>query len=169
MSQMSADSMQQPNDDDEILRRGPRKLWQGNPERDAQTYSIIGAAMEVHQQLGAGFLEGVYQDALQIELIARSIPFNREHAVPVTYKGFVLGTSYRVDFLCFDSVLVELKAKGNQSADWSGRSPSDPLPQSNGSQPSNTDQFRGAAPRIQKAGPQHDGHGRRAQMKLVRF
>jgi GxxExxY protein len=110
MSQMGADSMQQPNDDDEILGRGPRKLWQSKPERDAQTYSIIGAAMEVHQQLGAGFLEGVYQDALQIEFTARSIPFNREHAVPVTYKGLVLGTPYRVDFLCFGSVLVELKA-----------------------------------------------------------
>lgn len=66
--------------------------------------------MEIHRELGQGFLEAVYQDALECELKARSIPFILEHPIPVLYKGTKLGTPYRVDFLCFDSVLVELKA-----------------------------------------------------------
>lgn len=56
-------------------------------ERDPQTYQIIGAAMEVHRHLGAGFLEPVYQDAFAIELSDRSIPFERELCLPVSYKA----------------------------------------------------------------------------------
>ncbi|MBI3922334.1 MAG: GxxExxY protein [Armatimonadetes bacterium] len=79
-------------------------------QKDPQTYAIIGAAMEVHRQLGHGFLEGVYQDALEIELTLRGIPFDREAEVPVDYKGRRLKSSYRADFICYGEVVVELKA-----------------------------------------------------------
>jgi GxxExxY protein len=55
--------------------------------RDPRTYTIIGAAMEVHRQLGCGFLEAVYQEAFALELQIRDIPFNRELKFPISYKG----------------------------------------------------------------------------------
>ena len=79
-------------------------------ESDPTTYAIIGAAMEVHRQLGCGFLEPVYQEALAIEFAHCSIPFSREPRFPISYKGRPLETLYRPDFICFDSVVVELKA-----------------------------------------------------------
>jgi GxxExxY protein len=78
--------------------------------KDPQTYAIIGAAMEVHKQLGHGFLEGVYQDARTIELSLRSIPFEREAEIPVSYKGELLPSKYHADFVCFGDVIVEVKA-----------------------------------------------------------
>ena len=78
--------------------------------RDPETYVLIGAAMEVHKELGCGFLESVYHEALAIELSARQIPHRREAALPVFYKGRQLACGYRVDFICFDSTMIEIKA-----------------------------------------------------------
>ncbi|HEV7797234.1 MAG TPA: GxxExxY protein [Pyrinomonadaceae bacterium] len=77
---------------------------------DPRTYSIIGAAMEVHRQLGCGFLEPVYQEALAIEFANRHIPFVKEARLPLAYKGRALNTKYCADFICFATVVVELKA-----------------------------------------------------------
>jgi GxxExxY protein len=60
--------------------------------------------MEVHKQLGCGFLEPVYQEALALELSKREIPFNREVKLAVFYKEIRLNTPYRVDFICFDGI-----------------------------------------------------------------
>ena len=79
-------------------------------ERDPETYAIIGAAMEVHGTLGHGFLEAVYQDALECEFEIRGIPFHREYEIPVLYKGQKLSSPYRADFICYDAIIVELKA-----------------------------------------------------------
>ncbi|MFM9888543.1 MAG: GxxExxY protein [Burkholderiales bacterium] len=77
---------------------------------DDQTYALIGAAMEVHRELGAGFLESVYHDALAMEFCARGIAYSREVSVPVYYKGTRISQSFRLDFLYFESIIVELKA-----------------------------------------------------------
>ena len=79
-------------------------------ERDSQTHSIIGAAMRVHSELGCGFLEAVYQEALALELAEAAIPFEREVLIAVRYRGRALSCRYRADFVCYGDVLVELKA-----------------------------------------------------------
>ena len=85
-------------------------MAQMNNRKDPRTYGIIGAAMEAHRELGSGFLEAVYQEALAQEFEAREVPFCREVEVPVRYNGRRLNTSYRADFLCYGSVIVEVKA-----------------------------------------------------------
>ncbi len=66
--------------------------------------------MEVHRQLGHGFLEAVYQEALAMEFVARGIPFQREAELPVFSKQQPLRCGYRADFICYETVLVEMKA-----------------------------------------------------------
>ena len=78
--------------------------------RDPHTFAIIGAAMEVHTELGCGFLESVYRNAMVVELEARRIPFRTEVPFPLKYKGRQLPLNYRADLVCFDSVVVEVKA-----------------------------------------------------------
>src|SRR5262245_22388142 len=84
-------------------------------EKDSRTYAVIGAAMEVHKRLGCGFLEPVYQEALAIELSTRKIPFRREVKLPIFYSEIQLDTLYRVDFICFEEIAVELKALAHLS------------------------------------------------------
>jgi GxxExxY protein len=79
-------------------------------QRDEQTYAIIGAAIKVHKELGSGFLEAVYQEALTIEFKNAAIPFVKEAVLEIQYLGIPLSIGYRSDFVCFDTVIVEIKA-----------------------------------------------------------
>jgi len=101
ITQMSAD--------ENTLKNNLRKSAQ-SADKDPETYAIIGAAMTVHRELGCGFLEAVYQDALEKEFQHLSIPYAREVKLPVFYRGELLSSYYQADFICFDSVIVELKA-----------------------------------------------------------
>ena len=75
-----------------------------------ETYKIIGAAMKVHSVLGPGFTEKVYQEALAVEFADRGIPFVREREIHAVYKGIVLQGTFIPGFICYDKIIVELKA-----------------------------------------------------------
>ena len=75
-----------------------------------ESYHIRGAMMAVHRELGSGFLERVYQDALEYEFKERGIPYEREKKIQIMYKGKPLGEPYRADFVCYGKIIVELKA-----------------------------------------------------------
>ena len=76
----------------------------------SETYAIIGAAMEVHRELGCGFFEAVYQEALELEFQYRRIPYQREAKLNIYYKGQLLKKYYEADFICYNTVVVEIKA-----------------------------------------------------------
>jgi GxxExxY protein len=75
-----------------------------------ESFKIIGACIEVHKELGSGFLEAVYQDALAVELKKQGIPFEREKELQINYKGIHLNKKYIADFICYNKILLELKA-----------------------------------------------------------
>ena len=79
-------------------------------QQDGRTYAIIGAAMAVHAELGSGFLEGVYQEALELEFQSQGIPYERETKLPIFFRDRPLKSNYRTDFICYSSIIVELKA-----------------------------------------------------------
>ena len=75
-----------------------------------ESYKIRGALFAVHNELGCGFLERVYQDALEVEFRLQNIPYEREKSIQILYKGEPLGEPYRADFVCYGKVIVELKS-----------------------------------------------------------
>lgn len=92
-----------------------------NPAQDIlykdESYAIIGACLEVHNTLGCGFLEPVYQEALTLEFQQQGIPFEREKEFMISYKGLLLPKTYIVDFLCYGKIIVELKALSQFTGD----------------------------------------------------
>jgi GxxExxY protein len=78
--------------------------------KDQKTYKIIGAAMEVHKELGCGFLEAVYHEALIREFYDQDIPFKSQPMIKIQYKGRSLEKTYVPDFICYDAIIVEIKA-----------------------------------------------------------
>lgn len=79
-------------------------------EIEEKTSKIINACIEVHNELGCGFLEPVYQEALEKEFKIQEIPYKREEMLPIIYKGEILSKEYFADFVCYDEIIVELKA-----------------------------------------------------------
>lgn len=75
-----------------------------------ESFDIIGCAMRVHNELGNGFLEAVYQEALEMEFLDSEIPFIREKSIDVFYKNKLLRKKYIADFVCHDEIIIELKA-----------------------------------------------------------
>ena len=75
-----------------------------------EAYKIVGAMISVHKELGCGYLEAVYQEALAIEFMLQGIPFEREKEMDILYKGHSICKKYRADFICYDKIIVELKA-----------------------------------------------------------
>jgi len=75
-----------------------------------ESYRIIGACFEVYNELGSGFLDAVYQEALRREFQGQGIPFQEKPQIELCYKGTRLDQTYQPDFLCYDQIIVELKA-----------------------------------------------------------
>ena len=76
----------------------------------AESYKIIGACLNVHKKLGSGFLESVYSEALEIEFRKTEIPYQREKRLPVFYEDLKMKKYFVADFVCFESIILELKA-----------------------------------------------------------
>ena len=77
---------------------------------EEETKRMLNACMEVHKELGNGFLEAVYQEALTIEFEKQNIPYKKEKLLPIIYKGKKLEKEYYADFVCFEKIILELKS-----------------------------------------------------------
>ena len=75
-----------------------------------ETYRILGACFEVYNEMGCGFLEPVYQECLELEFRSQEIPFESQKTLSISYKGNELLKRYQPDFICYGSVVVEIKA-----------------------------------------------------------
>lgn len=75
-----------------------------------ESYKIIGACMKVHAELGSGFLESVYQEALEKQFIKDNVPYQREKLLKIQFDGESLRKTFKADFVCYDEIIVELKA-----------------------------------------------------------
>ena len=75
-----------------------------------EAYKIMGAAFKVYNSLGHGFLEAVYQEALELEFQKQGVPYEREKELKIYYDGIELKQTYKADFVCFGKIIVELKA-----------------------------------------------------------
>jgi len=75
-----------------------------------ESYAIVGACMKVHRVLGPGFLEAVYEAVVEKEFIVQNIPYKRQVKLDLYYEGVQLKKHYRADFVCYESIIVELKA-----------------------------------------------------------
>ena len=75
-----------------------------------EVYAIQGAIFEVYKNVGSGFLENVYQECLELELASRGIPFVAQKDIDIYYKGNKLSQKYRADVVCYDKIILELKA-----------------------------------------------------------
>jgi GxxExxY protein len=83
----------------------------------AESYEIKGACIEVYKTLGNGFLEAVYQECLEIEFTKREIPFVAQKPLALFYQGQLLKQVYKPDFICYDKIIVELKAVSTLTAE----------------------------------------------------
>lgn len=89
--------------------------------QNEESFQIIGVCMEVHNQLGSGFSEIVYKDAIELEFHERNIPFERELKFNVNYKGAILPHSFYADFVVFETVILEVKAVSELSESFYGQ------------------------------------------------
>lgn len=77
---------------------------------EEETYEIIGACMKIHRSMGAGFLESVYQEVLEKEFAVQEIPYERQVKLKLFYEGKPLKKYFVADFVCFDEIILEIKA-----------------------------------------------------------
>jgi GxxExxY protein len=94
----------------QLLTTESQRHREDENDRDPRTASIIGAAIEVHRQLGPGLLESAYEQCLCHELRLRGLPFTWQGDLPVSYKGLKLDCGYKIDLIVADEVIVELKS-----------------------------------------------------------
>ena len=91
-------------------RTGVTKMAKNGLLYEEESYALLGVCFDVYKDKGAGFLEGVYQECLAIELGLRDIPFDEQPLLALAYKGHPLQQTYRPDFVCYGKVILELKA-----------------------------------------------------------